>query len=180
MKALTMLTLSCLLCAAANSGTEAEEQAVRELITRRNIAYHNLDAKALASLLTPDFRLVDRLGDNYRSQGPEYNTRMWDWGFKYVYRGRREPEHRILNIEFIAPTVALVQTAADWEEIVLDNGQKIPPHGKVDTFIVVKRGEEWRIKMQTIHNQAADRIGDDFNFHGEPKGPPGGRVRPSH
>jgi hypothetical protein len=115
---------SALLCgwvlsAASNVGTDA--LAVRELITKRNAAYRSLDSKALAALMTPDFRLVDRLGDNYRSRGPELNARLWEWGFKYVYQGRPGPERRITNVEFVAPAVALVQTAAEWDEIVLDN-----------------------------------------------------------
>ena len=136
-------------------------------------AYRNLDANALAATLAPDFRL----GDNYQSQGPDFNQRMWAWGFKHIYKGRPGPEHRIINVEFLAPGVAIVQTAADWQEIVLDNGMKIPPHGEVDTFIAVKRHGEWKIKMQTIHNQAQDRIGDNFDFRTEPKGPTGARER---
>lgn len=169
MKTLSLLMLSGILCLAANPATETDERAVREMMTRRNAAYHNLDAKALSALLTPDYRLVDRLGDNYQSQGAEFNTRMWDWGFKNIFRGRRPPEHRIINVEFIAPSVALVQTACNWEEIVLNNGQKIPPHGEVATFVVVKREGEWKVKMQLVHNQAAERIGDNFDFRGELK-----------
>ena len=176
MKILIALLLGGTLCFAAEPQPDSDTRAIGDLIARRNVAYRNLDAKALASLFTPDYRLVDRLGDNYRSSGAAYNERMYAWGFKHVYRGRPGPVHRIINIELIAPTVALAQTAAQWDEIVLDNGQKVPPHGEIDTFIVVKREGEWKIKMQTIHNQANERIGDDFDFLTEPQGPVGAKV----
>jgi hypothetical protein len=73
--------------------------------------------------------------------------------------------------------VALAQTAAQWDEIVLDNGMKVSPHGEIDTFIVVKRDGSWKIKMQTIHNQANERIGDGFDFRSEPHGPIGAKVK---
>jgi hypothetical protein len=125
-----------------------------------------LDAKTLASVLTPDFRLVDRFGDNILSKGPQFNERMWAWTFKEVYNGRQTPPHRILNVRFLTPDVAVVQTACDWPEIALDNGFKVPPHGEVDTFVVVKQNGDWKISVQTIHNRFPDGVGDDFDFNG--------------
>lgn len=48
------------------------------------------------------------------------------------------------------PQTTSVQTAADWNEIVRDNGIKIPPfgEGEVDAFIAVKRKGAWKIEMQ--------------------------------
>lgn len=149
----------------AAQGSVNDEKDVSDLITQRNASYHNLDAKALAALETPDFQLVDRFGDNITSQGPEYNERMWAWTFKEVYKGKPAPEHKILKVRFITPDVAIVETGNQWPELKLDNGTVIPPHGELDTFTVVRSGSRWRIAMQTIHNQFGG-IGDHPDFGG--------------
>jgi hypothetical protein len=38
-------------------------------------------------------------------------------------------------------------------EVVLKDGTRIPPHGKIDTFVLVKQGDAWRIAAMNIHNQ---------------------------
>jgi hypothetical protein len=48
---------------------------VRDPIAKRNIAYHNLDARALAALEMTDFQIVDRFGDNITSEGLEYKPK---------------------------------------------------------------------------------------------------------
>jgi uncharacterized protein (TIGR02246 family) len=159
----------------AFAATSVDESAVRDIIERRNTAYHNLDAKTLASLLTPDFRFVDRFGDNILSKGPEFNERMFAWTFKEVYKGKNPPQHSIVSLRFVAPEVAVVQTQCEWPEIKLDNGYKVPPHGEVDTFVVVKQQGEWKINVWTIHNRFADGVGDTFEFTGAVPGDNGRR-----
>jgi uncharacterized protein (TIGR02246 family) len=160
--------LICTIAAASFAATAPanDERAVRDLIERRNTAYHNLDAKTLTALSTPDFRLVDRFGDNIESEGPDYTLRMWSWTFREVYKERHPPEHTITDVRMLSPDVAVVQSKTQWPEITLDDGTKIPPHGEVDTFVTVKRNGEWRISVQTIHNQFVTRMGDHPEFRG--------------
>jgi hypothetical protein len=47
-----------------------------------------MDAKALASLETADYEMVDRFGHWIRSEGPEFNERLWVMTFKEIYRGK--------------------------------------------------------------------------------------------
>ena len=60
----------------------------------------------------------------------------------------------------------VIRIDTQWPEITLDDGTKIPPHGEVDTFVTVKRNGEWRISVQTIHNQFVTRMGDHPEFRG--------------
>lgn len=152
---------------APSARTASGETEVRDLINKRSAAYHNLDAKGLAALETPDFRLVDRFGDNIASDGPEYNERMWAWTFKEIYKGKPAPDHYIVGIHFLTPDVAVVQTANQWQELKLDDGTIIPPHGEVDTFVVLRKQGSWKLAVQTIHNKMGG-MGDHPDF-GKPQ-----------
>jgi len=158
---LKSLVLCVILTGCAFAATD--ESAVRELIARRNAAYHNLDAKTLASLETPDFQLVDRFGDSIASEGPEYNERMWSWTFREVYQAN-PPEHTIIGIRFLTPDVAIAQTTTEWLALKLDDGTAITAPGEVDTFTVVRKDNSWRIAVQTIHNRFGQGLGDHPDF----------------
>jgi uncharacterized protein (TIGR02246 family) len=147
-KALALLLFAVRTVSLCAQTPNTEEKAVRELMETRNSAYHRLDADTLTRIVTPDFQLVDRFGDNIASEGPEYTRALWSWTFREVYKNRPGPVHQIVNIEFIRPDVAVVQTHADWGELKLDDGTKIPPHGEVDTFLLVKTLEGWRIQCR--------------------------------
>jgi uncharacterized protein (TIGR02246 family) len=130
-----------------------DEQDVRELIARWNTGYRALDAKAMAALETDDFQIVDRFGEWYDSRGAAENERLWDWSFKNIYRGKPGPARQIENIRFLRPEIAIVAAKCQWGEITLDDGGRIPPHGEIDTFVVEKQGEQWKIAQLNIANQ---------------------------
>jgi uncharacterized protein (TIGR02246 family) len=131
-----------------------EERSVRDLINQWDAAYRRLDAKALAKLETSDFELVNRLGQWTPFKAREDNERMWAWAFTNIYNGKPGPEHSVERVRFIRPDTAIVQARAFWpDEITLPDGTRIPPHGEIDTFVVVKQKDGWRIASQNIHNQ---------------------------
>jgi ketosteroid isomerase-like protein len=163
-KALSLLLFAVGTVSLCAQTPNTEEKMVRKLIETRNSAYHRLDADTLTRIVTPDFQLVDRFGDNIASEGPEYTRALWSWTFREVYKNRPGPVHHVVDISFIRPDVALAQTHADWSELKLDDGTTIPPHGEVDTFLLIKTAEGWRIRMQTIHNQFPPRLGDHPDF----------------
>ncbi len=132
-----------------------DKAAVQHFVVRWNAAYTGLDAKALAALETSDFELIDRFGHRIQSQGRAFNERLWTLTFKDIYRGKPGPEHTIEHIRFLSPTVALVQAHADWGEVTLDDATRIPPHGEIATFVLVRDGNEWRAASLNIHNQLA-------------------------
>ena len=165
------MILGGLALVAGSSVSTGDEPAVRDLVARRNAAYHNLDAETLASLETPDFQIVDRFGDNIRSGGSDFNVRLWSWAFKYVYRGQPAPEHIIIGARFLTPDVAVVQSTNQWPSLTLDDGTVIPPHREVDTFTVVRRDGVWKIALQTIHNNFGEGVGDNPTFDEHPRIP---------
>jgi uncharacterized protein (TIGR02246 family) len=130
-----------------------EDPGVRQLIAQWNAAYRRLDAKALAALETPDVEIIDRFGHWVRSEGPEFNERLWSMTFRDIYKGKPGPERTVRNVRMLTPDVALVQATTHWDEVVLDDGTRIPPHGEIDTFVLVKRDGAWRIAAMNIHNQ---------------------------
>ena len=132
----------------------SDESEVREFVTRWNAAYTGLDAKALASLETPDFELIDRFGHWIKSEGPEFNERLWEIGFREVYHGKPGPARNIENIRFFAPNVAVVQARAYHADgVALDDGTHIPPFWEINTYTLVKSDAGWRVALLNIHNQ---------------------------
>jgi hypothetical protein len=56
-----------------------DETGVRDFVTRWNAAYTGLNAKALASLETPDFEIVDRFGLWIKSEGRSSMSGFGQW-----------------------------------------------------------------------------------------------------
>ena len=132
----------------------SDEQAVRTLIEQWNKAYTTLDAKTLAALNTPDFDLVNRLGQWTHKSSNADQEAMWAWTFRVIYNGKPGPSHTIAKVRFLTPEVATVLTHGYWKDVItLDDGTKIPPHGEVESLTVVKRNGQWKVALIEIHNQ---------------------------
>lgn len=131
-----------------------DEQAVRTLIEQWDAAYVALDAKTLADLHTPEFDIVNRLGQwTHKSSRADQET-LWAWTFSVIYKGKRGPNHTIEKVRFLTPEVACVLTRGYWNDVItLDDGTKIPPHGEIDTLTVVKKDGAWKVAWMDIHNQ---------------------------
>ena len=90
-----------------------DEQGVRDFIACWNAAYTSLDAATLAKMETADFELIDRFGHWIRTEGPEFNERLWALTFKDIYHGKPGPARNIESIRFMGPTVAVVEARAN-------------------------------------------------------------------
>jgi len=137
----------------ASAQSHHNEEQVRDLIARWNTAYRALDSRALAALETDDYQMVDRFGEWYDSRGAAENERLWAWAFANIYRGKPGPDRHIESIRFLQPDVSIVMAKAQWGEIKLDDGRRIPPHGEIDTFVVVRDGGAWKVSQLDIANQ---------------------------
>lgn len=131
-----------------------DDQIVRNLVERWDAAYVALDAKTLANLHTPEFDIVNRLGQwTHKSSNPAQEE-LWAWTFRVIYNGKPGPSHTIEKVRFLTPEVACVLTRGYWKDVItLDDGTKIPPHGEVDTLTVVKKDGNWKVAWIDIHNQ---------------------------
>jgi ketosteroid isomerase-like protein len=150
---------SAVLLAAALAGVQAhassnDETEIRDFIARWNAAYTGLDAAALAAMETPDFQLVDRFGHWIKSQGPEFNQRLWALTFRDIYHGKPGPARTIESIRMLAPQAAIVQARANHADgVTLDDGTHIPPFWEIDTYTLVRTAQGWRLALLNIHNQ---------------------------
>ncbi len=108
----------------------------------------------LADLHTPEFDIVNRLGQwTHKSSNAEREA-LWAWTFRVIYNGKPGPNHTVERIRFFTPDVASVLTRGYWKDVItLDDGTKIPPHGEVDTLTVVKKDGIWRVAWIDVHNQ---------------------------
>jgi ketosteroid isomerase-like protein len=150
---------SAVLLAAALAGVQAhassnDETEIRDFIARWNAAYTGLDAAALAAMETPDFQLVDRFGHWIKSEGPEFNQRLWALTFRDIYHGKPGPARTIESIRMLAPQAAIVQARANHADgVTLDDGTHIPPFWEIDTYTLVRTAQGWRLALLNIHNQ---------------------------
>jgi uncharacterized protein (TIGR02246 family) len=131
------------------AGTDDSE--IRDFLAHWNRAYTGLDASALAALKTPDYEMLDRFGHWIKSEGPEFNQRLWAMTFKDIYRG---PARQIESIRILSPQVAIVQARANHPDgVTLDDGTRIPPFWEIDTYTLVRTDAGWRVALLNTHNQ---------------------------
>ncbi len=131
-----------------------DEKGVRDYIAQWNGAYTAMNAKDLAALETPDFEIIDRFGHWVKSEGPEYNERLWAMTFTDVYRGKPGPARSVESIRFMTPNVAIVEARANHPDgVTLDDGTHIPPFWEINTYTLVRTEAGWRVALLNIHNQ---------------------------
>lgn len=154
MKELIAALLAVSACVMTGQAAGDAEGEIREFMARWNAAYTGLDAKALAALETADYEMVDRFGHWIKSQGPEFNRRLWTMAFRDVYRGKPGPARVIESIRMMAPGVAIVQARANHPDgVALDDGTRIPPFWEINTYTLIRTAAGWRVALLNIHNQ---------------------------
>jgi len=170
-KAVLTAVLIITVAQAHGQSTNYDEAGVRDLIARWNTAYTSLDAKSLAALETPDYEMIDRFGHWIKSEGPEFNRRLWAVTFTEIYRGKPGPARGIESIHFMAPNVAIVEARANHPDgVTLDDGSRIPPFWEINTYTLVKTAAGWQVALLNIHNQinpGTESVGQHLpNFSG--------------
>jgi uncharacterized protein (TIGR02246 family) len=133
----------------------SDDAAVRGFIAEWNSAYRAMDAKRLASLFADDVEIIDRFGHWVRPGTRDDLEKLWHLTFTQIYKGKPGPERKVESVRVLAPDVAVVQATTHWEAVTLDDGTVIPPHGEIDTFLLVKKADAWRVVLLNIHNQMA-------------------------
>jgi uncharacterized protein (TIGR02246 family) len=137
---------------------------VRDFIARWNTAYTSLDATGLAALETPDYEMIDQFGHRIKSEGPDFNQRLWAMAFRDIYQGRPGPARQIESIRFLTPQVAIVQARANHPGgVTLDGGTHSPPFWEINTYTLMRSNAGWKVAVLDIHNQidpASERAGE--------------------
>ena len=115
-----------------------------------------MDGQAMAELSKPDYSIVNRTGFWIQASDRSETAELFNTTFREIYKGKPGPEHKIEQVRFIHADVAEVYLSAFWpDEITLDDGQRIPPHGEIVLLTMVRQEGSWRIATESVHNYEA-------------------------
>lgn len=147
-KAILAVSLVVMLAEANGQRLRKDVAGVRSFIARWNAAYIGLNAKALASLETPDYEMINRFGHWIKSEGPEFNQQIWAATFTEIFRGKPGPARTIESIRFVAPNVGIVEARANHPDgVTLDDGSHIPPFCEINTYALIQTDGEWKVAL---------------------------------
>ena len=133
--------------------TARSEQGIRDLMAELEDAWNRNDAAAYAALFTPDGSYTTFMGTVY--VGREDIERSHHMLFARFLKGSRM-FMRITSITFCDADVAVVLSRGDV-------GKKPPrSFSKVQTFTVVREGDQWRIAA--FHNTKRRPLMEWFGF----------------
>jgi uncharacterized protein (TIGR02246 family) len=137
---LLMMALVGPIRAAETNGTAEDERAIRDLVIRFNDARNAFDEKKEAGFFTEDGEYVDTNGSV--TKGRAEREQLFTRGLPR-FKGSRA-ERTVKNIYFVKPDVAVVTVSVE----LIAPGK--PPLPIIDTDVMVKRNDTWRIASQ--HN----------------------------
>ena len=127
------LTVSAVLCVAAEKGTPEDEVAIRQVIADWKAAFnrHEMNLDAVASGFSGDFDMVNPAGAYVKGK-PDLRE-----AFKTFLRNARKIE-TVDRIRFIRPDVALVDGSYEF------TGTELKPYPKgVQTWVLTKENGRW-------------------------------------
>ena len=127
------LTISAVLCVAAEKGTPEDEVAIRQVIAGWKVAFnrHEVNPDAVAVAFSDDFDMVNPAG-TYVKGKPDLRE-----AFQTFLKNARKIE-TVDRIRFIRPDVALVDGTYEF------TGTEIKPYPKgFQTWVLMKENGRW-------------------------------------
>lgn len=128
-------------------GARNDEDAIRAVIAATTDAFTRHDAKAWATLCTPDAQLVTVRGESMNGIGEI------EKGLARIFetRGRQVTLKTLdLTVRFVRPDVALAHVTNELSGLISPEGQTLPPHQELSIRVLVKDQGVWRITA--FHN----------------------------
>ena len=154
MRRATLVIVAVLLsnAAAAMAQSVADEQAVRALMAQTTEAFNKHDAKAWASVCTPDARLVTVRGESMNGAA------AIEQGLASIFdtRGRNSKLKTLdVAVRFVRPDVAIAHVTNEMSGVVSASGEMQPPHTELSIRVAVKDAGAW--KVAAFHNVIVQR-----------------------
>lgn len=121
------------------------------VLDRLNAAWNAADGAAFAAQFTADADVINIFGEPYR--GAELAARM-QFIFDGIFKGSRHVGRELEIARYLAPDTILVVSSA---RIAVPAGPMSPEARNRQTLILMRQGEEWRIRHW--HNTPVVRPG---------------------
>jgi uncharacterized protein (TIGR02246 family) len=120
-----------------------DEDAIRQVIEQRRVAWNAQDTKTYASLLTSDADIVSATGR--AAYGREEIIRLYVEQMSGPYRGAKVASTVVTRIRFVRPDVALVDTEFEMEGVHARDGAVMPLISGLTNFVLTKEDGGWLI-----------------------------------
>src|SRR5699024_4312930 len=127
---------------AQNSGTSADEEAIRKVVVAMTEGFNRHDAKEATRMYEPDARFVTVRGEVMNGQPAIEN------GLASILRSRaRNASQRTLDVavRFLRPEIALVHVKNELSGLLAPDGQSLPSHQELSLRVFVKESGTWRV-----------------------------------
>ena len=168
---LLLVPAALLLASAAPSPSEKppDEMGIRAAVIAFQEAWNHHDMKAMANVFTEDADLINVVGTRW--QGKANIVKALGVFHREMFKNEQIHFDEI-TIRSVSPTVAVavaIQISSGEMSLPEGHGRKVAPTGsQLDTFVVVKREEVWKVAhgQNTTVNadaQAFDPIKTDWN-----------------
>ncbi|HQN13589.1 MAG TPA: SgcJ/EcaC family oxidoreductase [Quisquiliibacterium sp.] len=129
--------------APVGAGGPADEDAIREVIVRRRLAWNARDSAAYAQLLTEDADIVSATGRS--AAGRDAILRLLAEQHAGPYRGVTITNTDVTKIKFVRGDAAIADADFQLDGMRADDGSALPPLRGVLSFVLCKRAGTWLI-----------------------------------
>jgi len=140
-----LLAVSLLLfpvLARAQSGTPADDRAIRDIETRWEAAWNRHDVAALASDFAPDADVINLAGEWFKGREP-FQKSLEDLHSGKVQGSVWKTDD--VQIKFLTPEIALVHVSVNSHGDRNPDGTTMPARHAILSRVEVKRGGRWLI-----------------------------------
>jgi len=125
------------------AGGKADEDAIREVLVRRRLAWNARDSAAYAQLLTEDADIVSATGRS--AAGRDAILRLLAEQHAGPYHGVTITNTDVTKIKFVRGDAAIADADFQLDGMHADDGSALPPLRGVLSFVLCKRAGRWLI-----------------------------------
>ena len=126
----------------AQSGTRADEKAIREIEARLEAAWNRHDVAALASDFAPDADVINLAGEWFKGREP-FQKSLEDLHSGKVQGSVWKTED--VHVRFLTPEIAVVHVSVNSHGDRNPDGTPMPARHAILSRVEVKRGGRWLI-----------------------------------
>jgi uncharacterized protein (TIGR02246 family) len=139
-------------CARAQDGKAADEQAIRQIETRWEMAWNRHDITAMASLFAPEADAVNLAGEWFKGR------EAFERSLESLHSGKVKEslwQTQDIDVKFLTPEIAIVHVHFSSHGDRNPDGSQMPPRKGIFTRVEVKRDGHWLILASQATNVVA-------------------------